>query len=43
MPFSENLSEHFGSSVGLKSYVEKNMNLQSMYNDNDNEDFEKVQ
>ncbi len=43
MPLSENLSEHFGSSIGLKSYVEKNMNMQSMYNDNDKEDFEKVQ
>lgn len=43
MPVADNLPEHFGSSEALRSYVEKHMNLQSFYNNDDKADFYKAQ
>lgn len=42
-PFAENLPEHFASTEGLHSYVEKNMNFQSFYNEKDILDFQRIE
>lgn len=42
LPLAENLPEHFGSMDGLRSYLEKNMNFQSLYNETDKAEFEKT-
>ncbi len=41
VPLSEQLSEHFGSSEGLRSYLERNMNFKSFYNEEDKSEFQK--
>ena len=41
MPVVESLNQHFSSSVALRSFVEKNLNLQSFYNNDDKEEFYK--
>lgn len=41
-PFASDLPDHFGSMDGLRTYVEKNMNLKSMYNEADITEYEKV-
>jgi hypothetical protein len=42
VPLAENLPDHFGSMDGLKNYLEKNMNFQSLYNEEDKAEFEKL-
>jgi len=42
IPISNNLPDHFGSVEGLRNYVEKNMNFQSFYNENDKAEYEKL-
>lgn len=42
MPLAENLPEHFGSKDGLRNYLEKSMNLQSIYNSAENTEFQKI-
>jgi len=41
VPLSESLPDHFGSMDGLKTYLEKNMNFQSFYNEQDRAEYEK--
>ncbi|HRO44199.1 MAG TPA: hypothetical protein PL009_15300 [Flavipsychrobacter sp.] len=41
IPISEKLSDHFGSVDGLRNYVEKNMNFQSFYSEQDKLEYEK--
>jgi len=43
VPVSEKLGEHFGSSDALRNYVEKHLNLQSFYNQEDKEEFIKAE
>ena len=42
IPVSQHLSDHFGSTDGLKNYVEKNMGFQSFYDDEDKIEYEKI-
>jgi len=41
-PLSPDLPDHFGSMDGLRTYVEKNMNLKSFYNEDDQVEYQKV-
>ncbi|MBS1782248.1 MAG: hypothetical protein JSS78_04215 [Bacteroidetes bacterium] len=41
-PIAAELPEHFNSSEALKSFVEKNMNLQSFYDETDRAEYEKI-
>lgn len=43
VPLAENLPDHFGSMDGLRNYLEKNMNFQSLYNETDRAEFEKIE
>jgi len=43
MPVSAAISEQFASSLDLRKYVEKNMNLLSFYNGSEQEEFVKLQ
>lgn len=41
LPLSHNLPDHFGSMDALKSYVEKNVNFQSLYSEADKAQYQK--
>jgi hypothetical protein len=43
IPVAANLPDHFGSVDALRSYVEKNMNFKSFYNEADKADYEKLE
>lgn len=42
IPLAQRLPDHFGSMDGLRNYLEKNMNFQSFYDENDKAEFEKI-
>jgi hypothetical protein len=41
-PLASDLPDHFGSTEGLRTYLEKNMNLKSLYNEDDRTEYEKI-
>lgn len=41
VPLSREVPDHFGSVEGLRTYIEKNMNFRSLYNEKDQTAFEK--
>ena len=41
-PLASDLPDHFGSMDGLRAYLEKNMNLKSLYDEDDKAEYEKV-
>ena len=43
IPLNRNLPEHFGSMDGLRTYLEKNLSFQSMYNEREKADFQKLE